>query len=89
MQMLTVNERGYRIGETHHNAVLTNLEVEQLQALRLEGFGYRRLSVIFEISKTQTRRLCAGLQRCQLAVIYRPATGQRGKRSGNTNEADA
>ena len=66
-----VNDGGYRVGEDHPSARLTEHEVDLLLTLRDEGWGYRRLSRHFEISKTAVRKICAGVSRCQRAARWK------------------
>ena len=63
-----VNERGYRVGEGHHNVRLTDQEVDLLLRLRDEGWSYRMLADKFDVSKSAVRWYCIGGRRCQLAV---------------------
>lgn len=63
--VVSVNERGYRVGESHPHARLTNGEVDLLLALRDEGWSYGRLAIKFEISKAAVAKICRGESRCQ------------------------
>ena len=60
-----VNERGQRVSEGHHDARLTDHEVDLLLQLHDEGWGYRRLARHFEISPSAARKICKGMTRCQ------------------------
>lgn len=60
-----VNERGQRVGESHPAARLTDHEVELLLTLHDDGWGCRRLSRHFEISKTAVRKIINGKCRQQ------------------------
>jgi len=75
-RVIGVNEVGARVGESHHNAKLTDAEVDMLLQLREEGWGYRRLAAMFDVSKRTVRGYCAGQRRCQVParwkVIERP-----------------
>lgn len=57
MPQLTVacNDAGLRVGESHHNAKLTDREVDQIRELYESGIGYRRLATMFEVSKSSIR----------------------------------
>lgn len=70
------NDRGARVGEDHHNAKLTDAEVELLLALRAQGWGYRRLAAKFDVSKRTVRGYCSGRSRHQVPtrwkVVERP-----------------
>ncbi len=68
---IVVNERGLKVGEDHHNAKLTDHEVELLLTLHDDGVGYKRLGEIFGISKSGARKICKGQCRCQVAIRYR------------------
>ena len=71
MTLIGVNELGLRVGQYHHNAKLTDAEVELLLSLRDERWSYRRLADKFEISKSQARNICKGRKRCQTAVRWK------------------
>lgn len=68
---VAVNERGLRIGQWHHNARLTDHEVELLLRLRDEGWSYNRLADKFEISKSSVAHICRGERRCQTPAGYK------------------
>lgn len=70
-RLVAVNERGFRIGEDHRLAKLTNDEIDLLLALRDEGWSYRQLARKFEISKSAARMYCKGLRRCQSVARYK------------------
>lgn len=66
-----VNDRGLRVGDSHHNARLTDGEVDLLLALRDEGWSYQALAEKFEISKSGVRHICRGRNRCQAPSRYK------------------
>lgn len=70
-QVVAVNERGRRVGEDHHNAGLTNHEVDLLLAMRDEGCTYRFLADCFGISKSSVAMICRGERRCQVAMNFK------------------
>lgn len=70
-KMIAVNECGYRIGEDHHNAKLTNHEIDLLLELREDGWSYRRLADKFEIGKSTVRDICKGICRSQTLAEVR------------------
>lgn len=70
-RMVAVNDLGCRIGEDHPRAELTNADVARLLALHDEGFGYKRLARMFDISPSQARNIVKGYQRGQAAMGYR------------------
>ena len=52
-------------------AKMTDAEVDMLWSLRDEGWGYRRLSAKFEISKRQVRDILHGKRRGQVPTAWR------------------
>ena len=68
---VAVNEIGRRIGHDHHNAKLTNGEVEMILGLREEGWTYLAIAKKFEVSKSQVRNIVLGRKRSQFAVAFR------------------
>lgn len=71
MKLVAVNAKGYRLGEDHQHAKLTNREVDQLLELHEQGWGYKRLARVFEVSKATVRRICSGARRCQTPTDWR------------------
>lgn len=65
---LLYGENGYRIGETHRRAVLTDHEVELLLELHAEGKSHAWLAEKFEIPKVSVWSICSGRTRGQAAV---------------------
>jgi len=85
---VAVNELNRRVGDSHHNAKLSDDEVELLLALHDEGWGYRRLAAKFEIAKTTVRNYCNGKYRHQLATTQREAGDtEYARRGGARNTA--
>ena len=68
---VAINEIGRRIGQYHHNARITDHEVELLLSLHDEGWGYRRLSSKFELSRSHVRNIIKGRSRCQTPTAWR------------------
>lgn len=68
---LAINERGYRVGEDHHNARYTNGEVEMVLMLRDEGQGYKSIAKRMEMPVTTVRDICLGRRRSQLVAGVR------------------
>ena len=60
---IAVNALGRRVGDSHHNARLTDNEVDALLELHGEGWGYRKLAAKFEVSKSLVRNICKGRAR--------------------------
>jgi hypothetical protein len=58
MRTISTNDRGYRIGEDHPNAKLTDSEVELVRQLHEGGMIYADLAEKFEVSKWSISRIC-------------------------------
>lgn len=56
-------ENGYRIGDSHHNATLTDHEVELMRQLRAEGMKVRELARKFGVSKGYVSKVLRFMQR--------------------------
>lgn len=54
---------GYRCGQQHHNAKLTDHEVELIRSLHDEGMGYKLIAKKFEVSPRTVRGICNGRSR--------------------------
>jgi len=70
-KQVAVNEAGYRIGEDHQNAKLTNHEVELILELREQCLSYAEIAAKFDISKSTVRDICTGKRRCQCAFRWK------------------
>lgn len=70
-KLIAVNERGYRIGEDHHNAQATDSDVEQCLRLHAQGYGYRRIARIMGIGRSTVRDYITGKRRAQRASKFR------------------
>ncbi len=68
---IACNDAGVRIGESHQNAKLTDREVDTIRDLYDSGIGYRRLSAMFEVSKTAIRLIVKCERRAQCATRFR------------------
>ncbi len=56
--LVRVNESGFRVGEDHHNAKLTDCEVELMRSLHEDGMAYKTLGEKFGISRHAAGRIC-------------------------------
>ena len=70
-RVVGVSDAGVRVGQDHPKAVLTDAQVEQLLALRAEGWSYGRLAETFEIPKASVASLCQGRRRMAIATAFR------------------
>lgn len=80
-KQVAVNEAGYRIGEDHPAAKLTNHEVELILELREQCMSYGDIARKFDISKSQVRNICKGLKRCQAPWQWRRVKARLAKRA--------
>lgn len=76
LQLVGVNERNRRVGESHPRAKLTDREADQLVAMREQGTGWGTLAKMFDISKSHVRRICLGHKR-QMATAWRKANAEK------------
>ncbi len=62
-RMVAVGDRGCRIGEDSQVAKYTNAEIEQVFALREEGYSYRRIAAMLDMPRSTVWAVAAGLMR--------------------------
>lgn len=63
---VALNERGWRIGEGHHNSKLADKDVDMIRELREEHrVPISDLAQKFEVSETLIKRICRYEIRCQ------------------------
>lgn len=74
-KQVAVNAAGYRIGESHHRAKLTDEDVDLILYLRDEGLSYAEIAAKFDdsvtVSKSTVRDICLGRIRGQLPDRYK------------------
>jgi hypothetical protein len=71
-----VNDRGYRVGQDHHRAKLTDHEVELVLELLAEGLSTAQVAQKMDIAKRTVERYRAGELRAQFATTQRRVTGR-------------
>jgi hypothetical protein len=65
-RLVAVNEFGRRIGETHHNAHISNDVVDQIRSAHEDSRrGYLEISSEFDIALTTVRKICTYERRAQ------------------------
>lgn len=79
-----VNERGYRVGESHHRSRLSDADVELIFYLRDAGLSFAKIARKFDdglrISESTVRDVCSGRIRGQAPVAFRKAhNGSKGR----------
>ena len=66
VEVIAVNEQGYRIGMSHHNARISDEIVDQIRDLHEEeNIGYRRLAQMFGLTRSVIRKICTYERRAQ------------------------
>lgn len=70
--VVALNEQGKRIGESHHNARISDAMVDRIRELHEdEGFGYRRIARILDIPLTTVRKIYYYERRAQTPVRWK------------------
>ncbi|CAB4161275.1 hypothetical protein UFOVP728_39 [uncultured Caudovirales phage] len=68
-RLIEINARGYRIGESHHRAKLSEEDVFLILSLRAAGLSYGEIARKWDdgvtISKSTVRDICLGRIRAQ------------------------
>lgn len=70
-RIVGVNARGWRVGQDHHGAKLTDAEVELIRELRDEGWTYACLAEKFETSKDTIAAICTYRRRGEMPVRFK------------------
>lgn len=65
LEMIYRNSKGYRIGESHPRARLTNADVEHIFALREEGLSFRAIAEKMDCGSTTVNKIIKGQIRGQ------------------------
>lgn len=78
-RLLAVNEIGKPIGEDHHNAKLTNADVDLIFALRDEGMTLREIGEKFEVRKAAIWKILHGHRRAHTPSAWVPPGGRKQK----------
>ena len=65
-EYIAFNERGYRIGASHHNSTIPESVVTRMRELHEQfNFGYRVLARMFGVSKGTVQKICTSRRRAQ------------------------
>ncbi|KQR90206.1 hypothetical protein ASG35_03065 [Burkholderia sp. Leaf177] len=71
-RLIAVNDRGWRIGEDHQRAKLTNRDVELIRQMREQDrLPYRKIAEIFEISNAAVFGICNHTRRNQAPARWK------------------
>lgn len=68
---IAVNDSGHRVGESHHNARLTDAEVDVVRTLHGQGLSYRTLADKFDVSKRTIAAICRYERRAEVATRWK------------------
>ena len=72
---IPLNDRGYRIGQDHHRASLTDADVELIRLLHeRDGLSYLALAYKFEVPKSTVAAICQYKRRAQTPVRWKRIT---------------
>lgn len=66
-KLVSLNENGRRIGESHPRAKLLDREVDQVLALLEAGLSYAAVAIKFDVSKSCVAHIATGRRRSQVA----------------------
>ena len=70
--LIAINERGFRIGASHHRAKVSDEIVSRIRDLHEdEGIGYWRLARMFNLKKAHVQKICRYRIRAQTPVDWR------------------
>lgn len=63
---IAVNDKGYRIGQDHQNAGLSDEQVDRIRDLHEDhGLKYSQLAEMFQVSKSTIAGICQYRRRAQ------------------------
>lgn len=77
-KIIGVNEKGRPVGESHHNAKLTDADCDLIRELHDDGISYRKLAEKFEVPRSTVVAIVKCRRRAQYAVRWRPGVRDEG-----------
>lgn len=82
-KIVGINARGFLVGESHHNAKLSDAQVDQIRDLREDKLlSYDRLARLFQAPRRTIRDICNYRRRAQHPHSYRTV---RSHKNGGRN----
>lgn len=79
IRYVCINDRGLRIGESHHKAKLTNKEVDEVRDLHeILGWGYRKIAREYGVSKSCIAEICRYEKRADTPFDWKKVVVIRG-----------
>ena len=83
VKLIGVDEKGYRVGESHPKAKLSDAQVEQIRSLYEEGFvSYRTLAKWFGVPRTTVSSICNYTRRLGVLAAFKEAKANNGGGNG-------
>jgi predicted secreted protein len=74
-EYIAFNERGYRVGSSHHNSTIPDAVVNRMRELHEEfNFGYRVLARMFGVSRGTVQKICTYRRRAQTVARWQRRT---------------
>ena len=78
--VVALNECGYRIGQTRHNARIADAIVDQIRDRHeYDGWGYLKIAREFRLSKNTVRKICTYERRAHTPVRWKTLKVANGK----------
>lgn len=69
---VAINERGYRIGSSHHNSTIPDEIVGKIRDLHEDHhIGYRRLARMFNLKRAFIQKVCTYVIRAQVPARWK------------------
>lgn len=71
-KVIALNDQGYRIGMSHHNAHIPDEIVDKIRDLHEDdGIGYGTLAKMFNLKKSCVQKICNYERRAQTPYAYK------------------
>ena len=84
---VAVNERGNRIGFSHHNARIPDEVVNRIRDLHeRDGIGYRRLAAMFRLNLSTVKKLARYERRGQIPARWQAPQPPRSRSSASRTD---
>lgn len=72
--LIGVDEAGYRVGESHQNAIITNATVDKIRDLyEYECLGFDEICANFSLAKSTVVKICRYERRVAQPARWKPA----------------
>lgn len=89
IKYVATNDRGYRIGQDHQGAKLTDAEIEQIRDLHeIAGWGYRAIARAYGVHKDVVGKICRYERRAQTVFDWKKVVVIPGSRIAETVSED-